>query len=880
MTSSTMTPPPRRRSARLASKSKLALTKATQPQATLSTVSEHGEPASAAGSSPRLPRPIPKEPQTSPVSKTRHQPSTPSTSVARPPASEMHPSKIHRPSLVPSSAIKHGFRDLNPTTRTEQLLAAAQATPTKSRETNARHHHAMPSSPFTFSVTHPSGVEKGLSNEALKIMDGLREEAAKIKAGLIADRERDREQAESLADRKFAQPKGKSNRYSAVHMAEFKKMDSIENHPSAFRAAPGRFTPVKALKRKPSKANLDDATEPTIRQVGIKRSPSKASLADEVAATPSTPSKIPGPGGLRSGISSVKRLKQKLEDDAATTRPVSRDGTNTSSAIPRPVSNGDSPLKQQSQRQPNSATSFGTPTKSGIARPTDFSSTIRLVRSASKSDLVAESRAPTQAPATPSAIPRSAASAATSTQTKASGTPGRFEHIKSILKKTTIPSAAPGTATNIMCDTAAQKSSEKTTSNDAVFDTPSKALTGSRLPEKVVTTPSHRLTKHSVNTPRLTTVTPTSHVSPSFKSAMKRVRMVVPGDECPTMESVLSKAETALEVKYPDLTTFSGLLENDLDMPDIDEAKSPAVPGTFSFRSDKTIDFGISKPSFGSSAGQASIRQVRRSVFGGLSSGASAGIPGGFPKSQLEVMPDAPTMSPTETDVAKDAGGSNKENDTPMSASKLDGKYRAISHGIGNKKRNRPSTDEDDQARDVERGNKKRRNEDLPLGISVTSTQTATTAAGSFETRPKTPSASVVNTTTTMATATPTRTPGYAAATSAVKNKEFLTRKIRKPVRPTEKLKTAAVAKTVNKSASATPSRVVPPRAGSSRIGAPTPSRSTAPTAASRATATANPSRTKTTASGAAASPARSQVRATPSISASRLAMLATPKRR
>ncbi|KKF94279.1 hypothetical protein CFO_g3392 [Ceratocystis platani] len=570
----------------------------------------------------------------------------------------------------------------------------------------------MPSSPFTFSVTHPSGVEKGLSNEALKIMDGLREEAAKIKAGLIADRERDREQAESLADRKFAQPKGKSNRYSAVHMAEFKKMDSIENHPSAFRAAPGRFTPVKALK----------------------------------------------------------------------------------------LSNGDSPLKQQSQRQPNSATSFGTPTKSGIARPTDFSSTIRLVRSASKSDLVAESRAPTQAPATPSAIPRSAASAATSTQTKASGTPGRFEHIKSILKKTTIPSAAPGTATNIMCDTAAQKSSEKTTSNDAVFDTPSKALTGSRLPEKVVTTPSHRLTKHSVNTPRLTTVTPTSHVSPSFKSAMKRVRMVVPGDECPTMESVLSKAETALEVKYPDLTTFSGLLENDLDMPDIDEAKSPAVPGTFSFRSDKTIDFGISKPSFGSSAGQASIRQVRRSVFGGLSSGASAGIPGGFPKSQLEVMPDAPTMSPTETDVAKDAGGSNKENDTPMSASKLDGKYRAISHGIGNKKRNRPSTDEDDQARDVERGNKKRRNEDLPLGISVTSTQTATTAAGSFETRPKTPSASVVNTTTTMATATPTRTPGYAAATSAVKNKEFLTRKIRKPVRPTEKLKTAAVAKTVNKS--------------------------------------------------------------------------------
>ena len=45
-------------------------------------------------------------------------------------------------------------------------------------------------------------------------------------------------------ERKKAVPKGKMTRFSDVHVQQFKKMDSIANHASAFRADPSRFKPV------------------------------------------------------------------------------------------------------------------------------------------------------------------------------------------------------------------------------------------------------------------------------------------------------------------------------------------------------------------------------------------------------------------------------------------------------------------------------------------------------------------------------------------------------------------------------------------------------------------------------------------------------------
>jgi hypothetical protein len=58
--------------------------------------------------------------------------------------------------------------------------------------------------------------------------------------------------------RKKVEPKGKMARFSDVHIQQFKKMDSIANHPSAFRADPTRFKPAVAqpLKKSPSKPDL------------------------------------------------------------------------------------------------------------------------------------------------------------------------------------------------------------------------------------------------------------------------------------------------------------------------------------------------------------------------------------------------------------------------------------------------------------------------------------------------------------------------------------------------------------------------------------------------------------------------------------------------
>jgi hypothetical protein len=81
----------------------------------------------------------------------------------------------------------------------------------------------------------------------------------------------------------------------------------------------------------------------------------------------------------------------------------------------------------------------------------------------------------------------------------------------------------------------------------------------------------------------------------------------------------------------------------------------PSVPGTFTFRSDHTIDFGTSPKSFGASSGQASIRQVRPSV--------ASTMPGSFP-------------------------GSNKENTEPLPS---------VPHGMANKKRRRTDSDEQEE---------------------------------------------------------------------------------------------------------------------------------------------------------------------------------------
>ncbi|KAK5046639.1 hypothetical protein LTR84_007400 [Exophiala bonariae] len=177
---------------------------------------------------------------------------------------EMHPGLVHQSTAkAPDSGLKLGFVDIP--AQPPHSLASAQNTPSKARTSTPA---KMTSTSFDFKFAS----ESQLSSEAQKLMDNVREEAARIKAQMVAEKkiqlQKDAEAEAafdgiSAAGRKFAKPKGKAGRFSDVHMAQFKKMDSIANHPSAYRSRPGFAQPTaQSLKRSPSKAGLDDVERP------------------------------------------------------------------------------------------------------------------------------------------------------------------------------------------------------------------------------------------------------------------------------------------------------------------------------------------------------------------------------------------------------------------------------------------------------------------------------------------------------------------------------------------------------------------------------------------------------------------------------------------
>ncbi|KAL2014721.1 hypothetical protein VTN00DRAFT_2246 [Thermoascus crustaceus] len=246
----------------------------------------------------------------SPVAKT---PTT--VGDVRPAHEEMHPSKA-RPSTTkqPDTGLILGF---NPVKRDSEgniiKESIIENTPTKTKS-------SPPSQLGTPSFFKFSCQDSQLSEEARKLMDNIREDVSRIKAQMVLDKgkqdRKEREAERQYGDRKIAQPKGKADRFTDAHMAEFKKMDSIENHPSAFRALPGRFQPVnKPLKRKSSKADLD---EPEKRQA-----PAKST---------GTPSRIPAPPAG----SVAKRVKQSEGDDTSTNRPKNDGDASTKPVNERP----------------------------------------------------------------------------------------------------------------------------------------------------------------------------------------------------------------------------------------------------------------------------------------------------------------------------------------------------------------------------------------------------------------------------------------------------------------------------------------------------------------------------------------------------------------
>ncbi|GLB02877.1 hypothetical protein AtubIFM57258_006344 [Aspergillus tubingensis] len=247
---------------------------------------------------------------------------TPSSTLVRPAHQEMHPSKVRQSTTKQAdSGLILGFKPIKKDAEGKVIKdTLADNTPTKAKASPAP-YYGTPAFEFKFSC------DSQLSDEAKKLMETVREDAAKIKAQMTLEPDQNRAEA---ADRKIVQPKGKASRFSDVHMAEFKKMDSIAGHASAFRATPGRFQPVvKTLKRTNSKARLDDSD---------RNSPS--------------PSKIARPSTALAAPASNKRVKHDKADDASTRRP-------TAASPPKPV-----------QPRPRSTvrSSLMTPTRSSAAR--------------------------------------------------------------------------------------------------------------------------------------------------------------------------------------------------------------------------------------------------------------------------------------------------------------------------------------------------------------------------------------------------------------------------------------------------------------------------------------------------------------------------------
>ncbi|KAG6002865.1 hypothetical protein E4U21_002717 [Claviceps maximensis] len=648
--------PPRRRSARLASVS--AAKKRATPD--LGSVAEVDETSSR-----RTSRRVHDD---AAMLSTIPEPSTPVSSALKPPSSEMHPSRFHSSTGAPSSALRLGFTDIPKDGRARN---GQDGTPSKIK--------GIPNCDFTFRVPREDlrkGADMELSTDAHHMLHEIRDQAAKIKAELVAKREA--EGGSVIGERLFARPKGKVGRFSAAHMAEFKKMDSIEGHASAWRAQDGRFTPVKALKRTSSKANLDatptsQRTDRTLRSAAktdqedcsnvrlgpsLKRKSSAADLdgdGDRQAAfkrhnSNPTPGKFSTASRAQPSTSAVKRVKQRRDDDATTTRP--------QSLIPSPS-------------KPSSVFSrLATPKKTPVAPSLAYTRssikpTLSLAQSHSKTILKSPMR---YAPA----------SSLNSTVSKGAELKRRIISPRSFSKVKAILQGPKNTSEDGISAIPAPE----------VSHTPDARRVNKEMPSIPFTTPRRKLTKHVTFTPNVVTaVNPHNSPSPQRASNIKlRPALRTIETRYAALDDVLAQLNNTSCSLYPDLSPLKHLIDEGASPSRRVAPASPRRPDTFTFRSDRTMEFSNPFSSeFGASPGQISVRHV--SSPAGLNN-----IPGSFP------APASPSSDP------------NKENNDPMSIKMLSG----TAHGMQNKKRHRATSDEDDF--ESSRAAKKQKNDSVPEG--------------------------------------------------------------------------------------------------------------------------------------------------------------------
>jgi hypothetical protein len=531
----------------------------------------------------------------------------------------MHPSKAHQSTArEPDAGLHLGFSDINP--NPGQPSGLTQQTPTKTGT----------SSSFDFRFARPGPQ---LGPDAQRMMDELREEALRIKVKLAAEREEELKKngGNAIEGRKFAQPKGKAGRFSDIHMAEFKKMDSIAGHPSSFRAQPDRVTPAKnTLKRTQSKAKLDEREEASVEQTA-----EKPSLAERLENT-----------------APAKRARKHISDDTSSARPVSRDGGRTIKLVPSTSS------LHRSQSTMHS--SITTPTKASLARAASAKAGTQiptLSRSPSKPNLTSTPRSMTKSATMGDLnIPKSASKGFLRS-------PGKFDRVRSILR---YPSSSRKPAAVSSSIPTLSRSASKLDLQKSLPPVPTTPIGRTKSIKRVNFTPD------TANPPAAMIANSPSPIKSGIPRSTSKINLggaYRAMSHSPTKEplypSLIGHPALVSEVGYPSLATPRPLPEPPRQAK-TEPRPAPSVPGTFSFRSDHTIDFGTPPGGFGSSPGQASVRQVRPSFFPGT-------IPVDFP------------------DV-------NKENVAPLPS---------IPHGMPNKKRRRADSDDEAEENEVERSPKK-----------------------------------------------------------------------------------------------------------------------------------------------------------------------------
>lgn len=283
----------------------------------------------------------------------------------KPANDQMHPATVHQTTAkAPDSGMKLGFADISTTGNAS--LASLQNTPSRPRQSLASTN--IPPA-FQFKFNH----ETNMSAQGQKLMESIRNDAARIKEQMLAEKEREAQQErenegfDNATGRRIARPTAKAGRFSDVHMAQFKKMDSIANHPSSFRARPGFARPTaQSLKRSSSKADLDE--------------PERPRTAGKASAT-----RIPPPViGRPQSTSPFKTIQSSSEPENPHSKRIRHDSdsdvsSSRATALPRPVSSRLlSPTKASSAR---TAGTTSTPPRPSIIPK---ASSIKSVRSASR----------------------------------------------------------------------------------------------------------------------------------------------------------------------------------------------------------------------------------------------------------------------------------------------------------------------------------------------------------------------------------------------------------------------------------------------------------------------------------------------------------------